>query len=276
MGKKISLTDFELPDGFESVEDLIKKITELTGKVPTLEQQAALAAKFSKWGNPDDLEARLNLHIQKQVQAAKEAAIAEAKAAGASGKEARQAGTAAADDIYERWNELTPQQQVQFMASQIGGGLEAKMADIAKNYWTEAQKQLGGSAATQQQQFDLLARALDLKLKNPDVELSDVWKTMSEFATATPDKLMELAYKSVELPKQRESWEKEARAKWEAERADKDAAERVKVLNSDSVPSWLKPREERVSLNKDGEDALKNNILKGFLAEGKLRPEQIN
>ena len=84
---------------------------------------------------------------------------------------------------------------------------------------------------------------------------------------------MELAIQGVQLPAMQETRDKENRAKWEEEAGKKAQAEKLSVLNSDSVPSWLKPKEDRVSA-KD-EDAFKRSILAPMLQNGSLKTEQL-
>jgi hypothetical protein len=105
---------------------------------------------------------------------------------------------------------------------------------------------------------------------------------MRELTTATPEKLMELAVQGVQTPALWEAKLKEEQAKWTEERDKKDSAERLKVLNTDSVPQWRKPNEERPSLNKPGgEDEMKNQILRsamngeGAFKGNPLDPRQI-
>ena len=259
--------EFEIPEGFNTIEEYIAAFTAAQQKLPTLEAQVNEYGQFKNtWGDPGTLKERLEAHVQQQA----DAAYARAKAEGATNKQANASG----DAVWDQWEALTPQQQAQAMIQQVSAGVEANMNQKVEAYWKQAQAQLGQATGTSQQQFDLLARALDFKLKDPSLDLAKVWTEMTELTKATPDKLMEIAMRSVQNPAMVESRIKEERAKWEEESSKKAAAERLNVLNSDSVPNWLKPKADRVSI-KDGEDAFKKSIIGPMLQNGSLKTEQL-
>ena len=261
-------TEIELPEGFNTVEEMIAKFSEVTGQVPTLQQKAALAAKFEKFGDPDTLEARMQALLDKRVGDA----VAAAKAEGATKKQADAVG----DKIVDQWNDLSPQQQIEYLTTTLGSSLQQKLDAMVAAKWTEAQAALGSATTGNQQQFDLLAKAVDLKLQNPDLDLKQVWGEMTNLAKADPDTLMRLALERVTEPKNYEKKIAEERAKWDAEAKTTRQAEDLKVLNGDSIQSWMKPKEERPSLNAPGgDDAMKTSILSKFMADGKITANQL-
>lgn len=276
MPKKIKLEnpEIELPDDVESLDALMAKFNELTGQLPTLKAQADQFAQFQQtWGDPTTLQQRLQAHVEGEVAKA----VAAAKAEGATKKEAQAIG----DDVWSQWAELTPQQQAQAMLQQLNTGMEQRLNALVQDKWNQAQQALTNTTANTQQQFDLLARALDAKLANPKLDLTQVWSKMTDLAKATPDKLMELAMQAVTAPGEIENRIAKEKEKWEEERGKADAADRMKVLNSDSLASWRKPKEVTPSLTRDGEDSLRQHILSKALAgegpfkDNPLRPEQI-
>lgn len=261
-------TEIELPEGFNTVAEMIAKITELTGQVPTLKQQAALAAKFEKFGDPETLEARMQALLDKRVADA----VTAAKAEGATKKQAEAVG----DKIVDQWNELTPQQQIEYLTSQLTNGLQQRLDAMVAEKWKIAESALGNATNGSQQQFDLLAKAVDLKLANPKLDLKQVWGEMTNLAKADPDTLMRLAMERVTQGETYKQNLAEEKAKWEAEAKTKHDAEDLKVLNGDSIQSWMKPNQERISLNSPGgEDAMKNSILSRALQDGKITANQL-
>ena len=276
MAKKLKIeeTEYELPEGVDDLNTLLAKFSELTGQLPTLKQQADQFAQFQQtWGDPTTLQQRLQEHVQGEVAKA----VAAAKAEGATRQEAKAVG----DDVWAQWAELTPQQQAQAMLTQLNTGMEQRLNALVQDKWNQAQQTLTATNANTQQQFDLLARALDAKLANPKLDLTQVWSKMTDLAKATPEKLMELAMQAVRAPGETEALIAKEREKWEEERGKIDAADRMKVLNSDSLASWRKPKEVTPSLTRDGEDSLRQHILSKALAgegafkDNPLRPEQI-
>lgn len=270
MPKKIKLEnpEIELPDGFESLDELMAKLNEYSSTVPTLQQQVAAFTEFQKQtGDPATFNERLNALIAQKQQEA----VAAVKAEGGTKTEQR----AAADDVWAQYAELTPQQQAAAMINEVNKGAKQQIDAYLAEKYQEAQKQLGQSTASTQQQFDLLAKALDAKLANPNIDLTKVWGEMTKLAKATPDELMQMAIRGVTAPDVEKQQLEAAKARWTEERDKEDSAKRLSVLNSDSVNNWRKPREETPSLKRDGEDALRNHILGKFLANGELKPEQI-
>lgn len=260
--------EFEIPEGYGSVDEVVAKLNELSGQLPQFQQAAQQFDEFKKtWGEPATLNDRLTAHVNSEIQKA----VAQAKAEGATQKEQRAVG----QEVYDTWSELSPRQQIEFMAQQIGSTIEDRVNKQVQGYWAEAQKQLGGSSSTMQQQFDLLARMVDLKTKHPNLDSAKIWETMKEITTASPDKLMEIALRNVQGPEVIEGRIKEERAKWEEESTKKRNAEDLKVLNADQAP-WMKPREERPSLNDaGGEEKMKHSILSEALSNGKIQANQL-
>src|SRR5216684_7682458 len=262
--------EFELPAGFNTLEEFLAKYTEATKQ---LEQLPTLQSQLKQFndviGDPATYEARLTAYIKAQQDAAVKAAIE----AGATKRQAQQQGQNVGDELWNQWDTMTGPQQAQAMANmvtqQVGAQLQDRLDKTVTGYWETAQKQLNGATGNTQQQFDLLARALDAKLANPKLDLTKVWGTMSDLAKATPDQLMALAMRSATSEDDINTRISSERAKWEEESKKKAEAETLKVLNSDSVPQWLKPqdrREERPSLNKPGgHDDMKRNILERAL-----------
>lgn len=258
----------EIPDGFKDANEFIAKFNELNSQVPTLQQQAALVDKYKAWGDPDTLEARLSAHINAQVEAAKAAA----KAEGAGRKEV----TAVGNEVFDRWAELSPQQQIAFMQEQIANGVKAETQKQVEAYWQQAQQQLNGATTGTQQQFDLLARALDAKLANPKLDLTKMWEQMGKLAKATPEELMQMAMKAATADDDWNTKLSNERAKWQEESEKKAAAEKLNVLHSDTLSSTFKRNEERPSLNKPGgEDAMRMKILGDALQKGDISANQI-
>lgn len=268
---KLELKDgqtIEIPDGFKDPAEFIAKYNELSQQIPTLQSLAEKAKKFEQWGDPETLEARLTAHINKQVEDAKTAA----KAEGATRKEV----TAAGDEVLARWAELTPQDQIAYMQQQIGTTLQTQLKQQIEAYWQEAQKQLNGATGSTQQQFDLLARALDAKLANPKLDLPKVWEEMGKLAKATPEQLMQMAMQNSMAGETWTSKLAEERAKWEEEAKKKADAETLKVLNNDNINTTFKRNEDRPSLNKPGgEDDMKRTILAEALKNGTITANQI-
>lgn len=268
---KLELKDgsvIEIPDGFKDANEFIAKFNEIQSQLPTFQQMAEKAKKFEAWGDPDTLEARLTQHINQQVEAAKAAA----KAEGATPRQAAAAG----NEILDRWAELTPQQQIAYMQEQVSSNVEARAKQMIEGYWQEAQKQLAGSTGSTQQQFDLLARALDAKLANPKLDLPKVWEEMGKLAKATPEQLMQMAMQAATANETYTTKLAEEKAKWEEEAKKKSDAEQLKVLHSDSINSTFKRNEDRPSLNQPGgEDKMKAGILEKFLQNGSISGNQI-
>lgn len=273
-------TEVELPAGFNTLDEFLAKYNEATEQLkqlPTLQSQ--LKQFNDVIGDPTTYEARLTAYIKAQQDAAVKAALE----AGATKSQARAAGTATADQLWEQWDTMTGPQQAQAMANlvtqQVAATLQDRLDKTVTGYWETAQKQLNGATGNTQQQFDLLARALDAKLANPKLDLTKVWSTMSDLAKATPDQLMALAMRSATSEDDINTRIATEKAKWEEEAEKKQKAESLKVLNSDSVPQWLKPadrREERPSLNKPGgHEDMKRNILEKALQNGTITPNQI-
>ena len=260
--------EYELPEGFDNLEAFVAKFAELNGQLPTLQTTASQFEEFKKvWGDPGTLKDRLNEHIKQQIAAA----VAAAKAEGATKKEQ----AAVADDIWTQWESLTPQQQAQAMVQQVSTGMQKKLDEMVAAKWTEAQTALGTATANNDQRFDLLARALDAKLANPKLNVSDVWKRMGDISQMKPEQLFALAMEGATA---KETWEgriAEEKAKWKEEADKEAAAARLKVLNSETLGSFRKPRDETPSLKKDGEDALRNHILSKALANGTITEGQI-
>ncbi len=279
MATKIKLdggAEIELPEGFNNFDEVLAKFNEISTQLPALQQSAALAQKFSKWGNPDDLEARLTAHINQKAEEARQAALAE----GATKKQAKQTGDDVNDQLWAQWDTMTPQQQAAALATQVqnsvGAGLETKFKSLIEGYWTEAQKQLAQGSGSTQQQFDLLARALDAKLANPKLDLSKVWGTMSELAKASPEQLMAMAMKQATSEDDKATYLATEKAKWKEETDKAAAAEKLSVLNSNTLNRTFQRNEERPSINKPGgEDAMKRSILEKALSNGDIQPGQI-
>src|SRR5216683_4487122 len=279
MATKIKLdggAEIELPEGFNNFDEVLAKFNEISTQLPALQQSAALAQKFSKWGNPDDLEARLTAHINQKAEEARQAALAE----GATKKQAKQTGDDVNDQLWAQWDTMTPQQQAAALATQVensvGAGLETKFKSLIEGYWTEAQKQLAQGSGSTQQQFDLLARALDAKLANPKLDLSKVWGTMSELAKASPEQLMAMAMKQATSEDDKATYLATEKAKWKEETDKAAAAEKLSVLNSNTLNRTFTRNEERPSINKPGgEDAMKRSILEKALSNGDIQPGQI-
>lgn len=277
MAKKLKFEkdqEFELPEGFESIDEFFAKFNELQSKLPELQKQAQVAQKFAAWGDPETLEARLQAHVNQQVEAAKAAA----KAAGATNAQANAAG----QDLFEQWAEMTPQQQYQVMQQQLSANLSKMLDEKVGAYWQQAQQQLTNATGMNQQQFDLLARALDAKLSNPKLDLTKVWGTMTDLAKATPDQLMSMAMKAATQDDDFSTRLATEKAKWQEEADKKQAAERLSVLNSDSLNRTLRREEDRPSLNKPGgEEQMKRSILEkalngeGAFKDTPLHPNQI-
>lgn len=268
---KLELKDgsiIEIPDGFKDANEFVAKFNEYSQQVPTLQQQAALADRYKAWGDPDTLEARLTAHINAQVEAAKAAA----KAEGATPKEVKAVG----NDIIDRWAELSPQQQIAFMQEQIAQGVKAETQKMVESYWQQAQSQLNGATTGTQQQFDLLARALDAKLANPKLDLQKMWGEMGKLAKATPEELMQMAMRASTADDDWNAKLANEKAKWQEESDKKAAAEKLQVLNSDSFNKTFQRNEERPSLNKPGgEDAMRAKILGDALQKGDIQSNQI-
>lgn len=270
MGKKIKIDEFELPDGVESLEDLVTNYGAMGGRISQLQQAAALAEKFKAWGNPDDLEARIKNWAETEKQKAVEAALAQ----GATKTQAKQAGTDVKNALLDQFDDLPAAQKVEFLLAQLTPQIQQTIHQTAQQYWTEAQKQIGQNNGMSQQQFNLLAKGLQYKMQDPGFDLNKLWSETAAITSASPEKLVEMAYNNLQTPAMQAQREKELRAQWDTEQKKKQDAENLKVLNSETVPSWSKPKEERVSL-KDGEDNFRNHILRGFMEKGELRPEQI-
>jgi len=263
--------EIELPEGFDSLETFISKYNEASKQAQEFAAAQSQLEKFKAWGDPETLEARLQAHIAAERQKA----VEEARAQGATRKEAAAIGA----DLVNQWQDLTPQQQIATMSQQITEQVNQQVQSKIEDYWKQAQQQLSTATNTRQQEFDLMAKAVDVKLANPKIDLRKVWAEMSELAKATPDKLMELAMKNVQTPEMLESRIAEERAKWEEEASKKAAAERTSVLNSDNTAHWLdrtKRQQERPSLNEQGgEEKMKHSILEKFLESGELSPNQL-
>jgi len=268
---KLELKDgtvIEIAGDFKDPNELATRFNELSQQVPTLQQQAALVEKFSRWGDPDTLEARLTAHIAEQVETAKAAA----KAEGATKKEV----TAVGNEILDRWADLTPQQQVAYMQEQVAAQVKAQVDQQVQAYWQQAQQQLNGATGSTQQQFDLLARALDAKLANPKLDLQKMWEQMGKLAKATPEELMKMAMQNATADDDYAAKLATERSKWQEEADKKANAEKLKVLNSDTVSSTFKRNEDRPSLNKPGgEDAMKASILSKALENGSISANQV-
>lgn len=255
--------EYKLPDGFKDVNEVIAKVQDYESRFkdvdPTRYQE------YSKWGDPSTLGQRLQAKIDQDLAAARKQWEAEVKKA---------APTQPQTDNID-YDALTPSQLRALLKQELTKDVGETLNAQVQEYWKQAQQQLQGATGNTQQQFDLLARAIDAKLKNPSLDIGQVWKQMTELATATPDKLMELAMNALSQPVELEKKIAEARAQWEAEAKRREEAERLNVLNGDSLQTRFKRKEDAPSLNKDGEDALRNHILQKFLADGKLQPNQI-
>jgi hypothetical protein len=268
---KLELKDgsiIEIPDGFKDANEFIAKFNEISQQVPTLQQQAAMAEKYKAWGDPDTLEARLTAHINSKVAEAEAAA----KAQGATKKEV----TAVGNEVFDRWAELSPQQQIAFMQEQLGSGLQSRLDQMVADKWKQAETALNGATTGTQQQFDLLARALDAKLANPKLDLTKMWEQMGKLAKATPEELMQMAMRNTTADDDWNAKLSNERAKWEEESKKKADAEKLQVLNSDSFNKTFKREEDRPSLNKPGgEDAMRAKILGDALQKGDIQGNQI-
>ena len=263
--------EVEIPEGFDSLEAFIAKYNDAAKQAQEFAAAQQQLEKFKPWGDPETLEARLQAHIAAERQKA----VEEARSQGATRKEAAAIGR----EVAEQWQDLTPQQQMNLMSQQITEQVNQQVQQRVEDYWKQAQQQLQTATSSRQQEFDLMAKAVDVKLANPKIDLKKVWAEMSELAKASPDRLMELAMKNVQTPEMIESRIAEERAKWEEEAAKKAAAERTSVLNSDNTAHWLdrtKRNQERPSLNEPGgEEKMKNSILEKFLQSGELNPNQL-
>ena len=275
--------EVELPAGFNTLDEFLAKYNEVAEQLRQLPNLQARLKQFDDViGDPTTYDARLTKYINEQKAAAVQAALEQ----GATKKEAQQTGRDVGAELWNRWDTMTGQEQAQAMlgileqqSNRIAAQLQDRLDKTVTGYWETAQKQLSGATGNTQQQFDLLARALDAKLANPKLDLTKVWGTMSDLAKATPDQLMALAMRSATSEDDINARIASERAKWEEESKKKQEAETLKVLNSDSVPQWLKPqdrREERLSLNKPGgHEDMKRNILERALQNGTISPSQI-
>lgn len=249
-----------LPENFKSPEELANSYKELEKWKGQVSPQIELAKKWEQWGDPDTFEGRVQGYIDKQV-AERESALARGDKRGAQQAQDKidqatiEFENLSAGDVTKLTQLLTPQLE-KYLESKVNG------------YWQQAQGQLG----LVNQQQDLLIKAMDLKLQNPELDLNQIWGAMAEIAKGDSSTLMRKAVESVLAPKKQEQAIKDAvaaeRAKWEQDQKNKDMA----VLNgSNTLSAHLKASEGRPK----GKDAIKNSVLGKFLQEGKITADQL-
>lgn len=141
------------------------------------------------------------------------------------------------------------------------------MREQIEGYWKQAQGQIQGY----DQRFDLLNKALEIKLSNPSLDLNQIWAEMAKLASGGPDALMKAAMNSILSPEQQKKAVTEAvaaeRAKWDQEQANK----RTEVLNGSTVLGEHLKTKDRPR----GADEIKKSVLSKFLSEGKISPDQL-
>ena len=248
-----------LPENFKTPEDFANSYKELeTWKGERSKDLETLNA-YKQWGDPATLESRLTNYIQQQV--------AEAKAAAAAGdRQGAKDANANAEDALAKLSSLDPNDAA-LLEKHLGSRLEKQMREQIEGYWKQAQGQIQGY----DQRFDLLNKALEIKLSNPSLDLNQIWAEMAKLASGGPDALMKAAMNSILAPKQQEKALADGiaaeRAKWDQEQANK----RTEVLNGPTVlGETLKLRDKP-----HGADAIKREVLSKFLSEGKITPDQL-
>lgn len=262
--------EFELPDDYKTVTDYINAVRAYQQQQ---QQSAAVLGEFQKLAKtPEELRTALQQYVAQQVTQAREAMIAE----GYTKREATKAANQMGDDLWANYENLTPQQQAQTMINYLGQNFEKKMNDMFNAKVAQADQLLGGVSGNMQQQFDLLAKILDAKLANPGLNTSEVYGEMMKVAKASPQELMDLSMRAVGEQARWDAKLKEERAKWEEEGQKAEKAKSLQVLNAHDTPSWLKPKEDRPSLNEaGGEDKMRVSILSKALESGTIQPNQI-
>ena len=249
-----------LPENFKSPEDLAKSYQELEKWKGSVSPQIELAKKWEQWGDPDTFEGRVQGYIDKQV-AERESALKRGDT-----RSAQQAQDNI-DNATVEFENLTAK-DLDALEKTLTPRMQQYLDQRVDAYWKKAQGQLGMVG----QQQDLLTRALDVKLKNPDVNLNQIWKYMADLATADSGTLMNKALESVLAPQVMEQKIKDAvaaeRAKWEQEAKNKQMA----VINgSNTLSQALKSNEGRPK----GRDAIRQKILSEALQNGVITADQL-
>ena len=174
------------------------------------------------------------------------------------------------DQVVQRWEELTPQQQAGALYQQIQSQVQPYGQQLATELRTQLQQEIQQALGGVQRQWDIFQRLLSKKMQNPDLPMEDTLQQMVQLAQSDPQKLMDLAINNLTLEQQ---IKQKADAIAQARIADYEREQKNKTLQS---LTSVRPNTQGGSGPAPRNSAeRRNHVLSTLLEKGMIGSDQI-
>jgi hypothetical protein len=258
--------EFQLPQEYQgkTTQELYNEILNQRSQLQARDEQLAV---FEPYGGPSAVVQGYNTLYQRYAADNAQAQQAQPDQTQAQPNPSQNQAQPQAE--YADWEYLTPQQQADKISQQVAKTAQAYVQNLAQDYASQFRQAQEQMVKQQRTEWDIYRRALEVKLKNPNVDTERLLQEMVGMATGDTSNLMDLALKNLTADADAEQ---RAQQLYEAKLADLEqqrANEAMQVLSGNPNGPLPLAKDENAPKTVREENAM---IAKKLVEDGTLTP----